>query len=94
MALVQLFIRTEGKVTVLDPPISTFGAAPGDLGQLLFGLDAPVGNFAEHTLRTALEHGDAEMLGRLASAMGPGYLRLAVQSRLEDVNDASTDPQT
>jgi predicted ATPase len=92
-ALVQLFVRGKGgRVEVLDPPASTFGAAPGDLGQLLFGLDAPVGNFAERTLRAALERADAGELDRLASAMGPGYLRLAVQSLLEDVNDAPGEP--
>jgi energy-coupling factor transporter ATP-binding protein EcfA2 len=85
-ALVQLFVRLDGEVEVHDPPASTFGAAPGDLGQLLFGLDAPVGNFAERTLRGALEHGDPRELRRLASAMGPGYLRLAVQSRLADLD--------
>jgi predicted ATPase len=86
-ALIQLFIRTEGKVRVLDPPASTFGAAPGDLGQLLFGLSAPVGDFAERTLRAALKRGDPRELDQLAAAMGPGYLRLAVQSLLEDESE-------
>jgi energy-coupling factor transporter ATP-binding protein EcfA2 len=93
-ALVQLFVCREGKIEVLDPPTSTFGAAPGDLAQLLFGLDAPVGNFAERTLRGALERGDPEELDQLSSAMGPGYLRLAVQSRLENADGTSLDQST
>ncbi len=91
-ALVQLFVCRDGTIEVLDPPISTFGAAPGDLGQLLFGLDAPVGNFAERTLRRALERGDPAELDRLSGAMGPGYLRLAVQARLEEADATSLDP--
>ncbi len=89
-SLIQLFIRTDGTVRVLDPPASTFGAAPGDLGQLLFGLEAPVGNFAERMLRAAIEREDPGELDRLASAMGPGYLRLAIQSLLEDVSEADS----
>jgi predicted ATPase len=91
-ALVQLFIRRSGRVEVVDSPVSTFGAAPGDLGQLLFGLEAPVGDFAERTLRAALVHDDVEELTRLAGAMGPGYLRLAVQSLLADGGGKTTDP--
>ncbi len=83
-ALVQLFVRRDGTVEVIDPPVSTFGAAPGDLGQLLFGLDAPVGAFAERTLRDALDREDLEQLTRLADTMGPGYLRLAVQGLVAD----------
>ena len=90
-ALVQLFLRTDEGIAVLDPPTSTFGAAPGDLGQLLFGLHAPVGNFAEHTLRLALEQGDEEALARLAGVMGPGYLRLAIQRRLDEARAGEID---
>jgi predicted ATPase len=89
--LVHLFVRLDGGVEVHDPPASTFGAAPGDLGQLLFGLDAPVGNFAERTLRAALRDGDPAQLRLLAMAMGPGYLRLAVQSRLADLDQDPLD---
>jgi predicted ATPase len=89
-ALIQLFIRKDGKVSVMTAPISTFGAAPGDLGQLLFGLDAPVGNFAERTLRDALEHADRDELERLAGTMGPGYLRLAVQGILGESDEPTT----
>jgi hypothetical protein len=81
-ALVQLFVRRDGAVEVCGPPASTFGAAPGDLGRLLFGLSAPVGNFAEQQLRDALRRDDPEELRWLADVMGPGYLRFALQARL------------
>ncbi len=90
-ARVQLFVRRGRRVEVMGSPVSTFGAAPGDLGQLLFGLEAPVGKFADRTLRAALEREDVEELERLAKAMGPGYLRLAVQSLLADARGEGDD---
>jgi energy-coupling factor transporter ATP-binding protein EcfA2 len=85
-ALIQLFVRKQNTLEVMTPPIPTFGAAPGDLGRLLFGLPAPVGNRAERVLRDALEqdHSAAD-LERLAGVLGPGYLRLAVQMRLDEI---------
>ena len=91
--LIQLFLRRGGKIEVHPPPTATFGAAPGDLGQLLFGLDAPVGDFAERMLRDALDHGDEAQLESLARAMGPGYLRLAVQSRVANPGSQDDEPK-
>ncbi len=44
------WVAEDGRIEVSEPPASTFGAAPGDLGHLLFGLESPIGNFANRLL--------------------------------------------
>lgn len=91
-ALVQLFLARPSGIEVVPSPVSTFGAAPGDLGKLLFGLDSPVGAFSERLMRRALERGTADDLGRLADVMGPGYLRLTMRLHHDEQRQRSTDP--